>query len=116
MTVGDAGEQTLCAFCASSLFEDVDLDAACTGRGSERPATDDHRAAAVSWAPPPMELGTGLPGALVKTHVLSLSLLWAIHRTNVRMAERLIDEVDVELLAVLGTVLTTVGLLVSALV
>ncbi|MFB6125894.1 MAG: hypothetical protein ABEJ79_01140 [Halolamina sp.] len=138
VTVGDAGDETLCSFCASSLFEDLDVapsgvEPADSGTdagsasdshvtpiagdsGRAAPATDDDRAAAVSWAPPALDPGTGLAGAVVKMHVLSLSLLWAIHRTNVRITERLIDEVDVQLLAVLGTVLMTAVLLVSALV
>ncbi len=136
--VGGAGTATLCAFCADSLFDvdagpagsasDTGVvlpdrsDAAggrttetvregeqvrAAGRG-EGDATARRPASAVTWSPPAVRTDGGLTGTLLGVHRLSLSLLWAIHRTNVRITERLIDEVDVELLAVLGTALSAV--------
>lgn len=121
--VGDAGQVSVCAFCADSLFEDLDVAAApgadagappdpTAGTGRERERTmvapgEERSASAVSWTPP-RPSGDGFAGAVLQAHFLSLSLLWAIHRTNVRLAERVLDEVDIQLVAVLGLTLAAV--------
>jgi hypothetical protein len=114
----------LCPYCASSLFDDADrADRTGTGgtgaRGGTRPGRDapvapadgdGGGAAAVRWRPASAATdatGSGVLGTLVRGHYLSLSLLWAIHRTNVRLTERLIEEVDVQQLLVLAVVCST---------
>lgn len=44
----------------------------------------------------------GVTEALLRMHSVSLILLWAINRTNGRLTGRVIEEVNVRLLAVLG--------------
>lgn len=125
VSVGDTTDQ-LCAFCASSLFEDVDApepgeDPSPRDVGSTpadravAPASTDSDPSTVSWAPMQPDRG-GVLGTILTYHYLSLSLLWAIHRTNVRLIERVIEEVDVQLIAVLTLVLSTIGILVPLLV
>lgn len=109
--VGSAGRERLCTFCAESLFEDLEVT---PGGAVERreprdgvaPA-EESGASAVSWEPSAPGSARGVTGTLLRMHYLSLSLLWAIHRTNVRLTERVIEEVDVQLLAVLGLVLSS---------
>lgn len=122
--VGEAGRVTVCAFCADSLFDGVDVAAtpnpdagrppeppAETDRGGGRtsvaPGADEHSASTIAWTPTPPR-GDGVAGALLQAHFLSLSLLWAIHRTNVRLVERVLEEVDVQLVTVLGLTLSAV--------
>lgn len=118
--VGGAGRETLCTFCAGSLFEDLEVTpGGGVGRRDRGVApAEESGASAVSWEPSPSDGARGVTGTLLRMHYLSLSLLWAIHRTNVRLAERVLEEVDVQLLAVLGIVLssfvlTAIGLAVG---
>jgi hypothetical protein len=121
VAVGDAGRETMCAFCAGSLFDDLEVDAA-GGEPVEpagdadpvAPATESASASAVTWEPD-RPGSAGLLGTLLRAHYLSLSLLWAIHRTNVRLTERVLEEVDVQLLATLTVVLSSVVLVVLGL-
>ncbi|QSG02729.1 hypothetical protein [Natranaeroarchaeum sulfidigenes] len=125
VSIGDTTDQ-LCAFCASSLFEDVEAPAPgeepvardVGSRPADRPvapASTDSDPSTVSWTPTKPDRG-GVLGTILTYHYLSLSLLWAIHRTNVRLIERVIEEVDVQLIAVLTLVLSTIGILVPVLV
>ncbi|MFB6117448.1 hypothetical protein [Halosegnis sp.] len=116
----DHDEQTLCVFCARSLFDAETGTAQVRGtdqaviepertsdtQRDSAPATGE-RARDVTWAPPRPRRVDGLGETLVATHRLSLSLLWAIHRTNVRLLERLLDETDVQTLLVLIVTLAT---------
>lgn len=117
---------TMCTFCASSLFE---TDVAATaeedpsrvdvsgGRGAEaESAAEGTTAGDVRWSPPaPSRARGGLVGTLSRAHHRSLTLLWAIHRTNVRLAERVLDEVDVERLALAAIAASTLVWVVVAL-
>jgi len=116
--VGSAGRETLCAFCAGSLFEDLEVtpDGGVGRREQGAASAEEPGAPAVSWEPSSPGRARGVTGALLRMHYLSLSLLWAIHRTNVRLTERVIEEVDVQLLAVLGLVLSSFVLTVLGLV
>jgi len=110
--VGDAGRETLCTFCAGSLFEDMEVtpDGGVERREREVAPAEEPEASAVTWEPSPPGSARGVTGALLRMHYLSLTLLWAIHRTNVRLTERVLEEVDVQLLAVLGVVLSSFAL------
>lgn len=92
-----------------------DGETATDGRAGRRTANPT-RASAVSWSPPDVHTGGGFFAGLVQLHALSLSLLWAIHRTNVRIAERILDEIDVTQVATLATTLTAVVVVVGLLV
>jgi hypothetical protein len=131
VAVGDAGRETMCAFCAGSLFDDLEVDAdtgpapveraddadpvaPTAGTDATAPATGAASASAVTWEPD-RPRSRGALGTLLRAHYLSLSLLWAIHRTNVRLTERVLEEVDVQLLATLTVVLSSVVLVVLGL-
>ncbi len=112
--------QTMCAFCAASMFDDVDAEELTHSSTTPEttavaPATDDTRASAVSWSPPAVGSTSGLTGAFLRAHYLSLSLFWAVHRTNVRITERILEEIDVELVTVLVVVLSAMVALVAGL-
>lgn len=128
----DDGETQLCTFCVSSLF---DSEAAASDRieipvvgadsrpdsdgasaaGADATATSPPRASAVSWSPPDVRASGGFLAGLVQVHALSLSLLWAIHRTNVRIIERVLEELDVTQVVTLATTLTAVVVVVGLL-
>lgn len=129
VAVGDAGRETMCAFCAGSLFDDLEVgtgtatgdpvepadDADPVAPAERRDATGPASASAVSWEPERPRSSSGVLGTLLRAHYLSLSLLWAIHRTNVRLTERVLEEVDVQLLATLTVVLSAFVLAVLGL-
>jgi hypothetical protein len=105
------------------MFEDVEVDTQATGITATTrktpqysdiaPATDDSRASAITWGPPAVE-ATGLTSAILQAHLLSLTLIWAIHRTNVRLIERIIEEIDVETMVMLGLFLSTLTFIIVA--
>ncbi len=116
----DQGEQSICVYCAASLFEDIDAEALIEAEGntSERSTqapADDHRASAVSWSPPTVKSSGGVMNTILRYHYLSLSLLWAIHQTNVRIIERILDEIDVQLITILFVVLSAMTTLAAIL-
>lgn len=123
VSVGSAATERVCAFCASSMFDDVEVDTEASGVTASRqqtrqysdiaPAPDESRASAVSWAPPAVE-SNGIVSAILQAHLLSLTLLWAIHRTNVRLIERVVDEVDIETIVLLGLFLSTLTFIIAA--
>ncbi len=123
ISVGSATTEHVCAFCASSMFDDVEIDTEARGVTASRqhtprysdiaPAQDDSRASTVSWAPPAVE-SNGIVSALLQAHMLSLTLIWAIHRTNVRLIERVVDEVDIETIVLLGLFLSTLTFIIAA--
>ena len=103
-------ERALCVFCARSLFDIDGGTARVEGEPTEHTApTDGERARDVTWRPPRDTRRGGLAGALLQYHLLSLSLLWAVHRTNVRLIERVLDEVDTQTVLVLAMTLATLG-------
>ena len=117
----ETDERTLCVFCARSLF-DVEggtarVEGVSTAEG-ERAArtapTDGERARDVTWRPPRDTQRGGLAETFLQYHRLSLSLLWAIHRTNVRLIERVLDEVDTQTVLVLAMTLATLGTVAMA--
>lgn len=72
-------------------------------------------ASAVSWTPSDVSANGGVLGTVISIHSLSLSLLWAIHRTNVRLIERFFDEVDVQMITILWLTLSTALMMVATL-
>ena len=102
LQVGAAHSDPVCVHCASSLFDDVDVEQL---TAAEAPSTETDTTAAgdVSWDARRPTRG-GITGYLLQYHYLSLSLLWSIHQTNVRLFERFLEEVDVDLLLVVGLV------------
>jgi hypothetical protein len=83
-------------------------------RGARTAPTDGERARDVTWRPPRDTRRGGLAGTFLQYHRLSLSLLWAIHRTNVRLIERTLDEVDTQTVLVLAMTLATLGTVAMA--
>jgi hypothetical protein len=113
----ETDERTLCVFCARSLFDVEGGTARVEGFSTaEREQmvrtapTDGERARDVTWRPPRDTRRGGLAGTFLQYHRLSLSLLWAIHRTNVRLIERTLDEVDTQTVLVLAMTLGTVAM------
>ena len=125
VSLEDESTQSMCVFCASSMFEDVDAEALTRSDSTAEAASTDAiappeekastRASAVSWSPPAVESASGVTGTLLRAHYLSLSLFWAVHRTNVRIVERILDEIDVQLITVLVVVLSAMIALVAGL-
>ena len=123
VSIGSATTEHVCGFCASSMFDDVEVDTQASGvtvsaretpqYSDIAPATDDSRASVVTWGPPAVE-ANGLSSAILQTHLLSLTLIWAIHRTNVRLIERVIEEIDVETMVMLGLFLSTLTFIIAA--
>jgi len=139
----EISDDSLCPYCADSLFDESEQDQINTQKElydddhaegthrlsdailnssaiSENPTRNSHdnsdqsrRASAVSWAPPRVGENEGVLGAILSIHSLSLSLLWAIHRTNVRLIERFFDEVDIQTLTILWLALSTALLMVT---
>ncbi len=109
VSLGDGREREVCEFCVAALF-DVD-DRHATGVPTDADDCDQSsgRAADVSWSAPRAPRG-GVLGALVRSQFAFLSLLWAVHRTNVRLVERVLDEVNIQTLVVLWLSLSTVAL------
>ena len=108
----DADDRTLCSFCARSLFDvesgPVRVDTSENTEPERQLApTEGERARDVAWRPT-RRRGDGLTGALLHYHRLSLSLLWAVHRTNVRLIERVLDDVDTQTVVTMGMLLATV--------
>lgn len=102
MVTAEVGEmdREVCQFCAASLFDDTDPAAFAA---SERDTTrESEPETPLSWTPPRPRSTTGLTGRMLQIHYLSLSVLWAIHRTNVRIFERILDEINVQQVAILA--------------
>ena len=102
--VGDTHSDPVCVHCASSLFEDIDIEQLTGSDTRSSTAGEDAGAASdVTWTAQRPTQG-GITGYLLQYHYLSLSLLWSIHQTNVRLFEQFLAEVDTDLLLVLGLV------------
>ena len=52
--------------------------------------------------------GRGVGGTILAYHRASLAFLWRIHESQLRITERVFEEVDVETLLLVGFVLTAV--------
>lgn len=125
VSLGDDGrEREVCQFCVTALFDDwtatnaanAATDADDSGSARDRPGVRSRaagRASDVSWSAP-RATGGGVLGALLRSQFASLSLLWAIHRTNVRLVERVLDEVDVQTLVGLWLSLSATALVALA--
>lgn len=120
-------EHTVCEFCAASLFENIGpsqraeatadhpdstdgVDASAGGPTAEQTTTAGVDVATqgggVSWSAPRPRSTTGVVGSFLQLHYLSVSLLWAIHRTHVSLVEQVLEEVDIHQLMMLVVVVT----------
>jgi hypothetical protein len=137
-------DDSLCSYCADSLFDefeqqtnagkqshsvddtgpqyrssDTNLDSSTISENpnptSIEKSDQSRRASAVSWTPPRVGTNGGVLGTILSIHSLSLSLLWAIHRTNVRLIERFFDEVDMQMITILWLTLSTALMMVATL-
>lgn len=120
LSVSDEVRQPVCTFCAASLFEDIDAEEIRTETGAPAQHTIHHenraaqpKASEVTWTPTVPQRTTGTTGRLMRMHYFSLSLLWSIHQTNVRLFERILDEIDVQQVTVLVVLLMVVATLAS---
>ena len=96
-------DRDVCRFCAASLFDDTDPAAfTASDHDTTRAGKSD---APLSWSPPRPRSTTGITGRLLQIHYLSLSVLWAIHRTNVRIFERILDEIDIQQVTLLAVMM-----------
>lgn len=121
---GDEREETFCRYCAASVFGDA--DAVSLGDGPRGIDADSHprgdatagraagrlRASDDGLIPPTPDLGSGtgrgVGGTILAYHRASLAFLWRIHESQLRVTERLFDEVDVETVLLVGFVLAAV--------
>lgn len=92
-------DREICQFCAATVFDEADPDA--ISHASHTPTQDSSARVETSWTPPQPRSTTGITGRLLQLHHLSLSVLWAIHQTNVHIFERILDEINVQQVAVL---------------
>lgn len=121
---GDRRQKTFCRYCAESVFGDADAvslgddsrvtgdDSRATGGGTERVPARRADTGGDGLVPPAPELGDGsgrgVGGTLLAYHRASLAFLWRVHESQLRITERLFDEVDVETVLLVGFVLTAV--------
>ncbi|QZA87537.1 hypothetical protein K0C01_06840 [Salinarchaeum sp. IM2453] len=111
LEVGNESSHPMCAYCASTFFDKADasdlMDS--SDQTIQQPVEKNNSSApsAVDWKPNEPASTSGITGQLLQIHYLSLSLLWAIHQTNVRIVEQVLDEVDVQQVMIIGMVLAT---------
>lgn len=113
-----SNHESLCQYCAEGLF-DIELSSeevsATQGHHSQQVSASDTSkkdASAVSWNLPRHRSYTNSESSLMQMHYLSLSLLWAIHRTNVRLLEKILDNIDIQMISVLWLTLSTAVIIV----
>lgn len=111
LEVGRKSSHPMCAYCASTFFDKADasdlMDS--SDQTTRQPVEKNNSSApsAVDWKANKPASTSGITGKLLQIHYLSLSLLWAIHQTNVRIVEQVLDEVDIQQVLIIGMVLAT---------